>query len=326
MQVLITGATGFIGQHLLRRLLEEGYQVRALVRDPRKSGLLPQEGVEVFRGDLTDRASLEGIAQGIDLVINVAGVLGRWQAPWQEMYRVNTLGVKHLLEACLAANIQHFIQISTCGVSGPLEEDGADEGYPCRPASAYEQTKYLGEQLALELASKEGLPLTVIRPTFTYGPGDLHRLAFYRLIKRRLFFFIGRGEATLHPIYVEDLVKGIMLCMKHPPSPTEIYLLGGDRIVTIEELVRCIANQLNVRPPHWHIPRSVAHLVAHILEWAAQVIPFPPPLSHSRLTLFTYKHGYDISKARERLGYRPQTTLEEGMASTIKWYRDQELL
>jgi nucleoside-diphosphate-sugar epimerase len=325
MKILITGATGFIGQHLVKRILKEEGQVRVLVRRRTKVPILLDKRVESFYGDLTIKESLKGIFRGIDMVINAAGVLGKWGISSKELLRGNVLAVRNLLEVCLSSNIQHFIHLSTCGVSGPLEYDGADEGYPCQPSSPYQKTKYQGERVALEMAAQYNIPLTIIRPTFTYGPGDLHRLPLFRLIKKGFFVFIGKGQGTLHPVYIDDLVEGIMLSKNRPPCQAT-YIVGGDKIVTVRELVYCLAQILGVKLRLHQLPLFIAWPLALVLEMAGKVGRFEPPLTRSRIKLFTNHQGYSITKARKELGYKPQVELYQGMVQTIQWYQNKGYL
>ena len=256
------------------------------------------------------------------MVINAAGVLGKWGVSPKVLFEANVLALKHLLEACLASNIHHFIHLSSSGVSGTLGRDGADENHPCNPSSPYEKSKYHGEKLALEMAARFKIPLTVIRPTFTYGPGDLHHLPLFRLIKRGFFIYLGDGQASIHPVFVDDLIEGVRLCIAHGPS-SDIYIMGGEKIFTIQEVVSSLAQLLGVKQPHWHLPLHAARFSALAFESAAKVLHFEPPLTRSRLALFTQHHGYSIAKAKKELGYQPKTKLCQGLEQTIHWYREQ---
>lgn len=325
MRILITGATGFIGQHLVKKVLEEEDQVRVLVRKRTPAPILQDNRVEVFCGDLTIQESLRDIARGIEGVIHAAGVMGKWGVSSGELFQGNVAGVKHLLEACRSSNIQHFIHLSSCGVSGPLEQDGADEETPCNPSLPYERVKYQGERIAQEMAARHQIPLTIVRPTFTYGPGDLHHLPLFRLIQRGLFVFLGDGRGTLHPVYIDDLVEGVLLC-RAGHSSNRLYILGGGEIVTIRQLASCLAQGLGARPPRWRLPLGIAWPAALAFEMAGKMARFEPPITRSRLALFTRHHGYTIAKARRELGYQPRVGLHAGLEQTIRWYRDQGYL
>ena len=174
---LVTGATGFIGNRLVAALLGDGYRVRALVRDPGRGRGLGD--VELHVGDLTDESSLAGIERGVDSVIHGASLLGKWGTDPRRMAAVNVRGSLALLERFRGSAVSRYVHLSAGGVSGPVRVGSVDETYACRPATPYERTKYEAERKVLELAPRLEVPALVVRPTFTYGPGDPHKVALF---------------------------------------------------------------------------------------------------------------------------------------------------
>ena len=322
-KVLVSGATGFIGTHLIDALLREGYGVRALVR--RRDGAPDPTRAELFQGDLRDPASLEGVEQGIDVVVHCASLLGKWGTDEALLHAVNVQGTVNLLQRFEGRRLRRFVHLSAGGVSGPVSGGAVDETYDCRPATAYESTKLLAERKALEISRGAGIPATVLRPTFTYGPGDPHKLALFRTVKKGRYAFIGSGESVNHPIYIDDLIAGILLGIARARAG-EIYIIGGERPVTKRELVHTIADALGVRRPSLRIPRGLAGLAAPVFEALGRTFRFDPVLTRSRVMMMADDFGYSIEKARSELGYEPKTSLRDGIARTVEYYRESGLL
>jgi dihydroflavonol-4-reductase len=313
---LVTGATGFIGGYLVRALQQSGYAVRALVRDETRLGGLG--GVEPFKGDLLEPGSLAGIERDIDVAVHCASLLGKWGD-------VNVRGSVELLKRFRDTGLRRFVHLSAGGVTGPVKQRSVDETYACKPATPYEQTKLLAEQQVLELSRETGIATVVVRPTFTYGPGDPHKTALFRAVKRGRYVFIGGGESVNHPVFVEDVVRGILLAIERGRAG-EVYIIGGERPVTKRELVNAIADALGVRRPTLSIPRWIAAIAAWKLELFGRLAGFEPILTRSRVMMMTDNFGYSIAKARRELGYAPRTGLSEGIEKTVRHFAEAGLL
>lgn len=322
MNFLITGATGFIGGNILEHLWEEGHFCRCLIRGrSRVYGLENRLNVECFQGDLTRRETLTGVCKGIDVVIHCAGLLGRWNDTIEDLYPVNAMGIINLSDEMIKNRVGFVIYMSAGGVTGPVEGGRADETYFCRPKTPYEKTKYQGERNALMVFEKHRVPLTVIRPTFTYGPADPHKLALFRTIKKRRFVLLGSGKSTVHPLYIEDLINGIRLVLKKRPAG-ELFIMGGPRAVTKQELVCTIAQALGVKDRFFHVPTGLAGGASRISLRLAEIFKFEPVLTPSRVSMMTKDWGYSIGKARKELGYEPTVYLKEGIRLTVQSYRE----
>ena len=322
MNILITGATGFIGGNVLEYLSGEGHFCRCLIREnSRIDGLRNRSNVAWFQGDLAERASLKGICRGIDVVIHCAGVLGRWNATVEDLYPVNAMGIVNLSGEILKNRVGFVIHLSAGGVTGPVEGGPAGETYFCRPKTPYEKTKYQGERNALMLYEKQHVPLTVIRPTFTYGPADPHKLALFRTIKKGHFVLPGSGESEVHPLYIEDFLRGIRRVLEKRPAG-ELFIMGGPRAVTKKELAYTIAEVLGVKNRFFHVPTGLAACAAQISVLFAKFLKFEPILTPGRVSMMTKNWGYSIGKARKVLGYEPTVDLKEGIRLTVKSYEE----
>jgi dihydroflavonol-4-reductase len=316
-RALVTGATGFMGGRLVPALARAGYAVRALVRDPARATALGD--VELFVGDLARPESLAGIERDVDVVVHGASLLGKWGTDERILTETNVRGARELASRFRGTALRRYVHLSAGGVTGPLPRQAVDESYPCRPATAYERTKLEGERAVLDLAARGGIPALVLRPTFTYGPGDPHKLALFRTVKHGRYVFIDGGRSVNHPAFIDDVIAGILLALERG-RPGQVYIIGGERPVTKRELVFTIADALGVRRPRLSVPRWLAAPTAGIFELAGRALSFEPILTRSRVMMMADDFGYSIAKARQELGYEPRTALHEGIAVTVRHY------
>ncbi|MFQ5673183.1 MAG: NAD-dependent epimerase/dehydratase family protein [Nitrospinales bacterium] len=326
MKVLITGGTGFIGSVLIRRLLERRMTVEALVRHPGQANALESRGVKVLRADLSRPETLKEVEGTWDVVINTAGVMGKFGISPEQIRAVNVDGVAALYRLCRERGARQFIHLSTVGVTGPTQGAVFDESSPCHPSTVYERCKLEGEQVLAGLHEPGAGSLSILRPGFTYGPGDRHKLALFRAIDRGFFFLIGPGDGLLQPIYVDDLVKGIEKTMDARPEGCEIINLCGARPLTWKTFATTAAAVMGKKIPPVNLPLWLCRTAAGVFETAGKFLPFAPPLTRSRIALMTQSYAYRIDKAERLLGFKPETSLEEGIARTVNEYRERRLL
>jgi len=316
LKILVTGATGYIGGQMANRLFKDGKDVLCMIRGNKSVGSIP-----TIQGDLLDPKSLLNACRGVDIVCHFAGALGRGLTD-DMIHAINVDGVKNMILASKENGVKYFLHISAGGVTGPLGTTPADENTACHPYTIYEKSKYEGERLALSLARKIQLPLGVARPTFTYGPADPHKFIMFKLIKKRAYFYIGDGLSTNHPVYIDDLIDGILLMIEKKPDQ-EVYILGGARPVSKKEWATTIADALNAPPPFLRFPVKLSWMGAHIMESFGALFDIHVPLTKSRILALSKCWGMDISKARRDIGYHPQVDLSEGVARTIAWYKKE---
>jgi nucleoside-diphosphate-sugar epimerase len=327
--ILITGASGFIGLALAHRCSSDG-PIRVLLR-PRPAHdpallELQQLGAEVIFGDIGDPATLAQALQGIRLVYHCVGQLQIAGLPDEVYGHTHVEGTRNLLAALAEhAPEARLVYLSTTGVLGVTGTSPLDESAPLRPETIYERTKAAGETLALQLASAYGLWISIARPALVYGPGDLHLLNWFRSIQRGLYRVVGRGDNTLHPIFIDDLVDGLLRCAEAPTSG-RIYNLVGEEPVPIKQLARVIAEALGRKLPWGHIPARPAWLVGALLEAIPGLPAAKLPLTRGRVAFMTASRAYCGCRARNELSFMPRTGLREGMHKTVQWYREHNLL
>lgn len=326
MEVLVTGATGFTGRHLCKRLVCEGFAVRALVRDLKRAQRLQQWGVEPVLGDMRDRNSLAKATVGVDLIFNIAAIYRKKNATRKDLWETNVHGTKNLLDAAIDAGAKRFVHCSTVGVHGDIVSPPGDELSPFAPGDDYQQSKAEGEEIVNQYMKEHTIPVVIFRPTGIYGPGDLRFLKLFKAIRRGLFLIIGTGEVYYHMTYIDDLIEGILLCGTKKEAIGNVYILGGETYVTINQLVKIIAEVLDVNVPRFHIPFTPIYFAGVLFELICKPLGINPPLYRSRVNFFRQNRAFDISKAKLELGFEPKIDLENGLRLTAEWYQKEGLL
>lgn len=325
-RVLVTGATGFTGSRLTRRLLDEGHDVRILARPTSDISRLELSGAEVVVGDVTDKGATWEAANGIEVVYHIAALFRRAGLPDTAYSDVNFHGTVNLLDAALESGVARFVHCSTVGVLGHVSNPPADESAPYNPGDIYQMTKCEGEKAALTFWEQRGLPVTVVRPAGIYGPGDRRWLKLFKAVAGRRFVMLGSGNTLIHLVYVDDLVDAFRLAAESPNAVGKVYIAAGERYVTLNELVWTICRVLSVPTPKLHIPVKPVHVLSGICEDICRALRIEPPIYRRRVDFFVKDRAFEITRARTELGYSPRVDLAEGIARTARWYRGQGLL
>ena len=323
--IVVTGATGFTGGHLVRALVGGGSPVRVLVRSASKAANLAP-GVEVYEVDITKPAAVARAVQGVGTVYHLAAAY-REAAHREEGYRqVNVGATRNLLEAAAATGVERFVHCSTVGVLGHIAKPPADETTPYSPGDAYQRTKCEAEVLALSYARDRGVPVAVARPTAIYGPGDRRLLKMFKMIAKGTFVMLGKGDAYYHMVYVDDLVDGLRLLAAHPAAVGEVFILGGDRYYPLKTIADMIAQQLGVSPPRLRLPAWPFQMAGSLCEGICVPFGIEPPIYRRRVDFFTKSRAFSIDKAQRLLGYQPRVQLETGLRRTLDWYLSTGLI
>jgi nucleoside-diphosphate-sugar epimerase len=320
--VLVTGATGFLGAALVRRLLDGRARVRVLVRSLPKAKPLTDAGAEAVLGDITDARAVTRALEGVTVVYHLAGRLLVPGVPAAEYQRTHVEGTEVVL-ACSrkTPTLERFVHCSTTGVLGATGDDPADEDAPLRPSNVYELTKARAE-LAVRETWCDRFPAVIARPGLVYGPGDLHLVGFYQAVLRRRFRPIGRSAVWLHPIYIDDMTEALVRCGCDETAIGECFHLAGSAPVSLASLAEAIARAGGTRVPSGHIPFLAAQIVATAGDRLPSGLRHSAPLTRSRLDFLTHSRVYDVDKARRVLGFTADTELPTGTARTMAWYRE----
>lgn len=295
-KILVTGASGFIGGHLIARLLELGRPVRALVRPRSVHRYLADRGVEVVEGSVTEPASLPAAVDGVDAVVHLVGLIV--EPPGVTFEAVVAEGTRSLVEAAERAGVRRFVYLSAVG-AGP------------QAASRYHRTKWIAEE-AVRAAALEAV---ILRPSVVYGPGD----EFVNLFARSPVPLIDGGQTRLQPIYVGDLVTAIVEALDRPEVAGKTFELGGPQAYTLREMVRLIRTATGRWLPHPPLPMAIARLQAAVFDrlkgplFACGIVP---PLTRDNLLMLAQDNVCDPRPAVEAFGLT-LTPFEEGLKTWL---------
>jgi nucleoside-diphosphate-sugar epimerase len=314
MRYAMTGATGFVGGALARRLREEGHEVVALVRDPARATALADLGVDLLPGDLDDLAALDRLCTGVDGLFHLAGWYKLGTRDGSAGDRVNVVGTRNVLEAALRNGVRRVVYTSTLAVNSDTEEQVVDETYRFtgQHLSHYDRTKAAAHDVALELAG-QGLPVVIVQPGMVYGPGDTAQTgAFIAQVvagKRPMVPDAG-GLCWAH---VDDIADGHLLAMERG-EPGRSYMLAGPRATLADGLTR-VARIAGTKGP-MVLPERVVRTAAKAVGLVGRVVPLPPGYAPEtfRAGLATY-YG-SPARAERELGWRARP-LDEGLRETV---------
>ena len=281
--ILVTGATGFVGRQLVKRLRQEGLAVRAIVRNPAKATELTDLGVEAAAGDISDQPSLDAAAKGCERVIHLVGIIQEGRG--FTFRSVHVEGTARVLEAAKKAGMKQFFFQSALGT----RENAKSE---------YHKTKWEAEQLV----KASGLSYTILRPSLIYGSGDLFTIRLADMIKRSPFLpVIGPGRSKIQPIFIDDVVTCMVKAVKDDKFLNKIFEIGGPEQLTYEEVTRSIAEALGVRRPTVHMPLLFMKTLAAIGE---KVLP-TPPVTTDQLIMLQEDTVCGMKDIREGFGVEP---------------------
>ncbi len=325
VQVLVTGATGFTGQVVVRRLCEAGAKVRAIARE--SSDLTPLEGlpVEWVRGDVADPDVALRAMVGVRYLFHMATLYRDGGATEEQHERVHVLATRQLAElASRTEGFRRFVHVSTVGVQGHIPGGQAvDETQPFKPGDAYQRTKAEAETWLHGFAREHGLSYTVIRPAGIFGPGDRRLLKLFRMACKPVFPLLGRGKCLYHLIHVEDLAGAILASATAPAAEGEAFICGNAEPIPTARIAELVADELGCRLRLLRLPVWPFFVLAALCEGVCRPLGIKPPLYRRRVAFFTKDRQFDTRKLRDVLGYTPRIGNEEGIRQTARWYREQ---
>ncbi len=323
MQALVTGASGFIGSHLVELLLTRGYTVRCLLRTSSSTAWLKGLPIEIVYGDLFDTPALENAVRGVDYVYHSAGLTKAKKK--EDYFRANAEGTHNLLEASVKVNpsLKRFVFISSQTAAGPSPTaTPITEEAPNHPITTYGRSKRAAEEIVV--GAKAKLPITIVRPPAVYGPRDKDIFEFFKTMRSGLQPVAGFGEKFVSLVHVTDLVRGIVMAAESPASIGQIYFISSSRVYGWDEIGKITRRVLErkgltIRIPEWGIYTisSVAELLSLFSSKPALI-----NLEKARDMVQDY-WTCDAGKAKRDFGYEQQISVEEGIRGTVAWYVEQ---
>ena len=329
---LVTGATGFIGGHLVRRLVRDGYPVRCLVRESSDTAALDELGVEIAVGDLVNASSLAAAAAGCSYVFHCGALVSDW-ATRQEITQINVQGTRDLLDACAGAGVRRFVHFSSTDVYGHPDGASIVETYPGeRFRNWYAQTKLDAEAEVRRAERQHALDAVILRPATVYGPGSTDVVGeIARAIRARNMLLIDRGRAVAGLCYVDNLVDAALLALRSDAAPGRAFNVSDELTVTWREFTDGLAEGLGCSRVRWSMPYWMASGIGFSLEHGYRLLrrttglSAPPLLSRQAVQVLGRNQDFSSASARETLGWAPGVDYPTGLSATLAWLRSDYL-
>src|SRR3990172_11575261 len=324
---LVTGGTGFVGSHVVRRLCAEGLTVRVLARRTSPLRLLESLPVEVVFGDLLDPESLRKAVAGCDTVFHVAADYRIWARHPQELYRNNVEDTEQILAVAQESGIRRFVYTSTVGTIGFSKNgaEGTEEDFPTTRALSghYKKSKFLAEQVALRYA-RQGFPVVVVNPTAPVGEGDRRPTDTGKIVldflNRNMPAYLDTG---LNLVDVRDVAEGHLFAWRRG-RPGERYILGG-RNMSFKAILDTLSQITGLPSPRLRLPCGVALCAGAANSFLARLSGRPPLIPLDGVRMARYKMYVSSAKAERELGYRT-ADVEPALERAVQWFRSQGMV
>jgi nucleoside-diphosphate-sugar epimerase len=318
--ILVTGAGGRLGRHLLKLLLERKSKVRVLARAGAEVSF--PDGVEVFAGDIIHPQTLFEAVKGVDIVFHLAALVD-YASSEKRLFDVNVEGTRNLLKVCaeVAPNLQRFVYCSSTSVMGKeLAEVPANEKTECLPTDNYGFSKLMAEKVVIEYKGK--LPVVVVRPAVVYGEGfDEGYFPVLKLLKQHKMRIIDSGNNVIPFVHAKDVAKALILAAESKKAVGQTYIITGGEQMTQKEVFEIAAREFGVKPPMKHIPRFLAELGVQLSYPTGFLGGKKSKIDLENIAVLSSHRVFDVSKAKKELGYSPEVRLEEGIKEMVEYYK-----
>lgn len=325
--VLVTGATGYTGIVLVKKLLKAGLNVQAIAR--KSSDLQPFEGLTItwIRGDVFDERTVKTAMEGVQYVFHVAAAFREAKSTEQDYRNVHVKSTQLIVaEAMTNPEFKRLIHVSTMGVHGHIENPPGDENSEFSPGDGYQRTKAEAEIWLIDFAKENNFPYTIIRPCAIYGPGEKRLLKLYKMANKKVFPILGKGKCWYHLVHVEDLTGAMILAATEERALSEAFIIGSSDPIQLEDMAAIIAREYNNQLRIVRLPIGPFFLMGDICEAICKPFKIEPPIYRRRVAFYSKDRNYSTDKMRNVLGYTPLYENERGIVESANWYRDNSWL
>ena len=325
MNILITGATGFIGSNLTKRLSAQGYHCRCLVRNIQKAKEVFKEynNIEFVVGDITKPQTLTGIEKNIDVVFHLAAH-GHVAAASEEAYKkftnINVSGTENLIKQCIKGNIKKFFHFSSTAAVGLIPDILVDESTIPNPKTPYQKSKLASESIVNTFIEKENFPAIIFRPCMVYGIGGYGEFyKFVRLVKKGVMPKIGFKKKLTPIVHVDDVVQA---CIKgiSDAKTGETYFICGNKSYPFDDIINHIKDALNTHKLTIFTPLSLVLLGAFLLEQVAKITHKTALVTRQNIKSTVADRRFSIEKAKKDFNYEPEVSLKKSIQEVVEWY------
>lgn len=330
-KIVITGAGGFIGSHLVDFLLTKYSRssLRLLVSEKDSLKNLPNTKLDIFRGDIRNKLFVKSAMEGASTIYHLASLVGFEGSAYKDYKEVNVDGTQNILDACKKKTIQKFVFVSSIAVYGLPAWTGdilnLNEKNSYNPSEIYGKSKMEAEMKVISMHKSYGIPYTIIRPVSVYGPRDKGQIfSLYKSLKNHTFIFIGNGKNKMHYIYVQNLVEGMYKAQINKSEASD-FILGDSTPIRFNDVVKFAARSINEPFPKLRISKNLGLILGYAGSGIEKLTGLRSPIFPSRIKVMTTNWYYDISKARTLLNFKPKISFEDGAVLTGKWFLSQNL-
>lgn len=320
-KVMVTGATGFTGKVLVRKLLKQGLIINAIAR--KTSNIAPFEGEPItwFRGEVYDKDTVQAAMKDVEYVFHVAAAFREAKSTEQDYRNVHLVSTQRIVEEALKnPGFKRLVHVSTMGVHGHIPNPPGNEDSPFSPGDGYQKTKVEAENWLREFTKTQKFPYTIIRPCAIYGPGEPRLLKLFKMAAGKVFPILGKGKCWYHLVHVEDLTNAIILAATEEKALGEAFIIGATEPIRLEDMASIMAKEYKTELRVLRLPIGPFFLMGDICEALCKPFKIEPPIYRRRVAFYSKDRNFSTKKMQDVLGYTPLWSNEDGIIESARWY------
>lgn len=320
-KVMVTGATGFTGKVLVRKLLKQGLIINAIAR--KTSNIAPFEGEPItwFRGEVYDKDTVQAAMKDVEYVFHVAAAFREAKSTEQDYRNVHLVSTQRIVEEALKnPGFKRLVHVSTMGVHGHIPNPPGNEESPFSPGDGYQKTKVEAENWLREFTKTQKFPYTIIRPCAIYGPGEPRLLKLFKMAAGKVFPILGKGKCWYHLVHVEDLTNAIILAATEEKALGEAFIIGATEPIRLEDMASIMAKEYKTELRVLRLPIGPFFLMGDICEALCKPFKIEPPIYRRRVAFYSKDRNFSTKKMQDVLGYTPLWSNEDGIIESARWY------